>query len=137
LRPRFVLDADGGDAGHAAERLRAEERRHALAKFRIVHEIEMRLGRKLTAEAGEPVLDVGGIADLAGLAVADDVEADLGLAPDDVTHGPGDDAREFRLIVRLAAVLAQQQRDRVVRPRQAADVGGENAVPTCLHDVLK
>ena len=130
----FVLDADRRDARHSPERLRAEERRHALAKFRMVRKVEMRLGGELAAEAVEPILDVGRVADLAGLAVADDVEPDIGLALDNIRNRAPHHAIELGLVIGFAAVLAEQQRDRVVRPRQAADVGGENSIGTVFHD---
>ena len=45
------------------------------------------LARRVAAEAREAVGDVGRVADLAGLAVADDVDAGLDLAADDVGDG--------------------------------------------------
>src|SRR6185437_10027537 len=42
-------------------------------------------------------------------------------------------ALELRCIIRLAAILLQQQRRQFGRARQAADMGGENAVGAELH----
>src|SRR5262245_47013803 len=100
----------------------------------MVREVEVRLGSELAAEAVESVLDVGRVPDLAGFAVADHVEADIDLALDDVGDGAAHHAIEFGLVIGLATVFAQQQRDRVVGPRQAADVGSENPLAAHFHE---
>ena len=122
------------DAAQPAEHLRSGELDHAIAELRIVRQVALRLRReRFAAEAGEAVLDVGGVADLAGLAVADDVDADGDLVGDDLGDRPGDLAIEFGMIVRLLLVLLHQQIDQRLRPRQAADVGRQDAVRAELH----
>src|SRR5262249_13755772 len=59
------------------------------------------------AEAVEAADDVGGVADLAHLAVVDDVDAGVGLMADDTLDGFGDRARLGR--VALAAVIARER----------------------------
>ena len=61
-----------------------------LTEIRIVREIALRLRHKgLAAEAGEAVLDVGRIADLARFAVTDHIDADGDLSRDDIGDGLG------------------------------------------------
>ena len=78
--------------------------------------------RGIAFESGEPVADVCGVADLARLAVADDVHADFRL----MIHGGGDGAAhhlvELRLVNRFAAVLREQQIHHFLGARQAAYV---------------
>ena len=69
----------------------------------------------------------------AELAVADDVDADLGL----LAHDLGDRLLQAlvvsRLVVRLAGLLGAQKFLQRRRPDEAADMGGEDAVGTALH----
>ena len=97
--------------------------------MRLRHEI-------LAAEAGEAILDVGRVADLAGLAVADDIDADGNLMRDDVGDRLVDLAVEFGMVVRLVLVLLHQQIDQRLRPRQAADMGRQDAVRAEFHGFL-
>ena len=118
------------------EHHRSDELHHALAEIGIVRHVAIRLRReRLAAEAGEPLLDVGGIADLAGLAVADDIDADRDLVGDDVGHRLGRLAVEFRMIVRLVVILLHQQIDQRLRPRQAADVRRQDAIGAEFHAI--
>ena len=80
------------------------------------------------AEAGEPILDVGGIARLRHLAVVDEVDAGLGL----LLHHLGDRRaharRQRRAVDRHALLLGVHHPDEVVRSRQAAGMGGQEAL---------
>src|SRR2546425_6545069 len=87
----------------------------------------------LAAEAVQPVLDVGRVARLAHLAVVDDVEAALDLAPHDLVHRRAD-TRGQRYRVHRHALLAREHRpDQVGRPGQAAGVRGQEPLRAPLH----
>ena len=105
----------------------------AVAILGIIVEILRRGARGIAFESGEAVADVGGVADLAGFAVADDVDAALFL----LLHGLADRAAhrflEFRFVDWFAAVLREKQIDDVLRAGQAADVRGQNAVRARFH----
>ena len=79
-----VLDADVADAARAAVLGGRAELRQFLQQARELDQVLSRLARRIAVEAGQAVLDVGGVADLAHLAVADDVDADLDLPADDL-----------------------------------------------------
>jgi len=87
----------------------------------------------LAAEAREAVLDVGGIARLAHLAVAHHVDARRPLPFHDLPHGTVSARLQACLVYRLAFRLAEHHLDEVVRPRQAPGVRGQNAIGAALH----
>ena len=80
------------------------------------------------AEAVQPVLDIVGVGDFRHLAVADDVDAALDLLLHDFRDRFGHTALQQGRVVGPVAVLRDEQVDQVVRPRQAADMGGQDAV---------
>ena len=71
---------------------------------------------------------VGGIADLALLAVVDDVDAGLDLLADDVGDGAVHAGVEGRLLGDGAGVERFEQRGEIVRSRQTPGVGGQDAL---------
>src|SRR5262249_16924340 len=88
-------------------------------------------------EAGEAPMDIEGPIDgLAVFAVADDIDARLGLA----AHGIGDGVREGGLesgrIVGLAGVDLAQELDQRWRPNEAADMRDQNSIVCLRHDPL-
>ena len=103
------------------------------AELRVRREIEMRRPRMVARESGEPVLDVGGVADLARLAVADDVDARGDLLGDGVGDAGRDGGVESGAVVRLAAVFLVEQLDDLGAARQAADVGREDPLGAEFH----
>ena len=78
-------------------------------------------------EPAQAVADVRGVADLAHLAVADDVDAGVDLVSHAVSHGRIQQAVVLGAVDLLAAVLGEHELDQLGRPRQAADVGGQDA----------
>jgi hypothetical protein len=83
-----IAQFDRTSAAQSSEHLRASELDHALAEVGIVRQVALRFGNeRLAAEAGETVLDLGRVADLVGLTVADDIDADRDLTRDDVGNG--------------------------------------------------
>src|ERR1700743_3204460 len=82
---RFMIaDLDVAGAAQPPEHLRPRELDHAVAELRIIREVALRLRREwLATKSCKPLLDVSGIANLAGLTVADHVDADGDLMRDD------------------------------------------------------
>ena len=84
-------------------------------------------------ETPEPVLDVGQEADLAELAVGDDVQARLDL----LRHHLGHRARHAPGVgvgvVGAAVLLLPHHLQQVERPGEAADVGGQDPVGAAVH----
>ena len=90
--------------------------------------------RVLPAEAAQPVLDVGGVAHLAQLAVADDIEADRHLAPDHVGHRRANHGIGVLRVYMLPGLTGKDHVNDRLRPGQAADVGGEYAIGAGFHE---
>ena len=128
------LGADLADAARPAVLGRGAELRELLEQARKLHQVLPGLARRVAGEAGEAVRDVGGVADLAHLAVADHVDAGRDLLLHDCLDGIGDDRAAAGGVVRDLAVLAREQHigDRL-RARQAADMRGENALGAGPH----
>ena len=89
--------------------------------------------RALAVEAGEPMAHVGRVADLALLAVADDVHARVHLLAHDVADGATHAGLEGGRVGAGAGVQRVQHPGQVGRPGQAAGVRGEDAVGASLH----
>ena len=105
----------------------------ALGQLGEVHEVAVLERLAGAAEAGQPVLDVRGVARLAELPVVDDVQARVRLLPDDLRHrAPGAGGESGR--VDGNALLAGEHRpDEVLGTRQAAGMRGEEAVRAPFH----
>jgi hypothetical protein len=69
------------------------------------------------AESIEAILDVGGIARLAHLAIAGDGDAGVHLLFDHLGHRPADSPGECGPVNRDALLLGEHHPDQVVRPR--------------------
>src|SRR3989475_9562327 len=107
---------------------------HAFGEVRKFDEVLVYEGVARAAESVEAVLDVGSVAGLRHLAVADDVDARSGLLVHHVLHR-GADARAERLVIdRHALFLGVHHAHEVLRPRQAPGVSGEKAFGAALHD---
>ena len=85
-------------------------------------------------EAAEAVLDVAEEADLAHLAVRDDVDAVLDLLTHPIGDRLGDLAVEQLGVVGPAVLPLLQRVEQLVGTGQAADVGGEDAIGAALHE---
>jgi hypothetical protein len=128
-----VLPLDGTVAG------RPQDGRAPLGprgRLREVRPVGPRRHRRLPAEAGQPVAHVGGVTDLALLAVADDVHAGLDLLADDVGHGALHARSEGDRVGLGARVERLQRRGEVRGTGQAAGVRGEDPVRASLHRVI-
>src|SRR5260370_360985 len=87
----------------------------------------------VAAEAVEPVLDVGGVARLAHLAVIDDVDAGLDLLLDDRRDRVADARFERRRVDRDAFLLGEHRPDQRLGPGQAAGMCGQEPPGAALH----
>ena len=86
-------------------------------------------GQRPGREAGEPVMDVEGpVAALAELAVADDVDARVGLLAHDGLDRFLETILVRALVVWLAILDLVQELDELRRPHQAANMGCEDAI---------
>ena len=111
----------------------------AVTEARIRVQIGRRGARNVAdLEAAEAVADIGRVADLAHLAVADEVDPGLHLAPDAIAHRLADHAVVSCPVDRLAAVLGEHELDDLLGPRQASDMGGCDPVylPHLSHPTL-
>ena len=114
-----------------------ERRSRARGGFREVGPVGPQAGHAAPAEAGEPVPDVGGVADLALLAVADDVDAGLALGPDDVGHRLAHARLEGGRVGHAAGVQRLQEHGEIVGAGQAAGVRREDAVGAGFHGAVR
>ena len=105
--------------------------------FREVGPVGSHAGQAAPAEAGEAVSDVGGVADLALLAVADDVDTGVALGPDDVGHRLAYARLEGARIGHAAGVQRLQERGEIVGAGQAAGVRREDAVCAGFHGAVR
>src|SRR5688572_26543752 len=100
----------------------------AIAKLRKVVEVLRRRPSRVALESRQPMPDVGGIADLAHLAVAHDIEPGVPLS----RHDAGDALLQHSVYERGITLLSPLQREQHVddfrRSRKAADVRGEDAI---------
>src|SRR5262245_44672191 len=130
LHGRPVLPIDGPVAGGTGDRRETLGASGSLGKVRP---IGAGRHRALAAEPGEAMADVGGVADLALLAVVDDVNAGLGLHPDDVGDGLAHAGFEGPGIGDRAGIQRFQQGRQVGRPGQTSRVRGEDPIRASLH----
>ena len=114
---------------------------HAGRGVGVVYEIEVLRGlRRLVdrgaaegADPGQTVPDIEGVGDLALLAVAHAVDAAGDLLLNDLPNGLGETRIESGLVEGLAAFARCEQRQQIGRARQAADMGGQDAIGAQLH----
>jgi hypothetical protein len=126
-----ITDGDRTHASHALEPPRPRELRHRPAEFGKRRQIGVRF-RPFSAafirEARQTVVHIGGVTDLAGLAIADDVDADIDLPPDDVQHSLPNAPIERCGVKSLPALALFEQAQHRVAPRQAADMRCQNSM---------
>jgi hypothetical protein len=92
--------------------------------------------RRLPLEAVEALHDVPVETLLALLPIGDDIDPRFGLLADHVRHRVTHELVVAFAVVRLPAVLGTQERNERLRPGEAADVGGQDAVRASFHRVL-
>ncbi len=126
LRRLQAAHADLADAARPLVLRRRAALREPLEDARKLDQVLPRLARRVAGEAGEAILDVRGVADLAHLAVAHHVDAGFDLSAHDFAHGVGDRRVRGGCVGRVAAVAREQHVRHGLRARQAADVRDEN-----------
>ena len=141
--------AVGHRSGAARHGLPAEPRGAAarlvepLQVIGVVEQVAMRrgLGRLVIVAAaecanpGEAVAHVEGVGNFAELAVADNVDAGRSLIFDDVVDRGRETIVEGPLVELPAGLPRFEKCQQIGRPRQAPDMGRQNAVGTELHEV--
>ena len=104
--------------------------RQAVAVGREIVEIGRDGARNLAGlEAAEAVADVRGIADLAHLAVAHDIDPRRALSGNHIADGRPHGLVERVFVAQRAPILREEDIDDALRPGQAADVRGEDPIP--------
>ena len=137
----ICIDLRGFPVAHADRRVArrrlaagtARIAENALFQPREIGQVLIDEGIAGTAEALEPILDVGRIARLRHLAIIDQVDACIGLFFDDLGDGRLHPRRQGVRVDRDAFLLGVHHADQVVRPGQAAGVGGQETVTAALH----
>src|SRR6516164_7960882 len=101
-----------------------------------LNQVLARLARGVAGEPRQAARDVGRIADLAHLAIADDVDADLDLSAHDLRYRIGDNGVVPRAIAALIALAREQHVRHRLTAGKATDVGGQDAARACAHDLV-
>ncbi len=114
-------------AARAHELLIAHDRGELLSQLRQRRKIKRGLARDVAAKAGQALLDIGRVSDLAELAVADHRYARLDLSGHGILHRRLNLLIEFGHVIRLAVISRKEQRNQLIAPGQTADVGRGNA----------
>src|SRR5262249_20731034 len=109
---------------------------HALFQAREVGQVLVNKSVAGAAEAGEPVLDVGGVAWLRHLAVVNEIDAGFDLLRHHLGHRRAHARGERDRIDRHAFFLGEHHADEVGGPWQAAGVGGEEALGAAFHPTM-
>ena len=124
--------ADGLAAGHVAT---PGEILRELQSISAVDHRQHSLTRRERAlfDPGQAFAGVGREVALRLLAVVDDVQADGDLPLDDVGDRASSPTREGGLVVGTAGVTGDQQITQTVGPRQAAGMGGQDALGAAFH----
>src|SRR5262245_53286847 len=100
---------DRSDAGLAFERLLSGEDRHPRSKVRIVLKIERNLAGIVAIETRQPVLNIGGIADLRRLSIAYRIDANLDLLAHRLRHAFRHDSVECATFEGLTMFAFEEQ----------------------------
>ena len=131
-----VADAAGKRHGGEIAALAGEVRK--LQHVAADHDVAALFRRaRVHLDAADPVADIGRVRRLAHLAVGDHVDAGRDLLRHDVVDRLDHLGLEGVRRDRLALLAAQNEVDQRLRPRQAAGMGGEDAVGRGLHGVLR
>ena len=114
-------------------------RRHATAfcplreKRRIIQQILWRTSRTVTLKTRNALLDVGSVADLAHLTVADDVDTNFNLSGHRIFDRTCNGHVEFSLVVFLLPLLRENQLSNFFRSRQTANMRCQYPLSAVFH----
>ena len=128
-----VLYRDRSDAPRTPVGRRAAAVRELLQVVGEIGEVRRRTPRAVPVEAGQTVLDIGGVGDLAEFAVRGQVDADGALPRNNGIHSFVQAGPERGRIESLAALPREKPFGNVVGPRKAADMGRLDMV--CVEHV--
>ncbi len=131
-RPQ-VLDAHRPNAARPPVFRRGPAVGELAQEARELDQILSRLARRVAVEPGQAARDVGSVADLAHLAVADQVDANLHLPAHHVGHGRGNDGVVASAVTRFFALAREQHLRHGPAAREAADVRREDSVAAVRH----
>src|SRR5262245_18610209 len=106
----------------------------AIAELGEVVEVLRRWPRRVAVEPRQPMPHVGGIADLAHLAVAHDVEPGVLLHSHRVADTSLQRLVDEASVARLSTLQREQHVEDVSRPRETADVSCEHAHESTIDD---
>ena len=101
----------------------------------VIHVAE-RPRRPDTAKPGKPfgyIIDEAGFADFA---VRDNVDANVRLPANQLVDGLADHGREGGVIDFFPFLFGVDKINQLLRPRQAAGMGGQDMIAACLHRTL-
>ena len=84
-------------------------------------------------DAGKTFVDIRDEAETTHLAIGDDIDAAFGLLANHFGDRACDAARIGLSVERLASLLGLDHLQQIGRPRQAADMGGENTLRASFH----
>jgi hypothetical protein len=133
LRRAGIAHADRRIAGRRLAARTAGIAEHALGERRKIGEVLVDESVAGAAEARQPVLHVGGVARLRHFTVVDDIDAGGDLLLHHLGDGGAHARGERGGVNRLASLLGVHHADEVVGPRQAAGMGGEEALGAVFH----
>jgi hypothetical protein len=120
------VPGDGARAGRRVRRRFGRSTAEKLGKLLPLERLWAWLAFAL--ETGQAIFDIRRVANLADLAVIDNVDAMLELHLDDLQHCLAHTCVQDRAVVERPRIMAIQQLDQIIGSRQAARMAGENAV---------
>ncbi len=132
LDQRVAAPGDGTGTDRAFQVPRAEHPQ--LVELRKIRRFDLGTrGAAVAVESGEPLRDVGSVANFADFAVVDHVHVRVDLLADDFPDGVFDTLFERGVVAQLLLIVALDHGHQVIGPRQAARMRGEDAIGAALH----
>jgi hypothetical protein len=133
LRCLLVPNADRGITRRCLAAGTARIAENAFFEPREIRQILIDEGITGAAEPVEPVLDVGGVARLRHFSIVDQIDARIGLFSDDLGDRRFHPCRQGICVHGDTFLFGVHRPDKVIRPRQTAGMGGQEAVTAALH----
>ena len=131
-----VFDFNGADAHGSLVGRRASRFGLALQERRVFFKIGGCPSGTVACETGDAMLDIGGVTELAHLAVAHHVDTDGHLAGDHLGYRCRNLPTMFIKVDFFVIVYGEDPTRDCFRTRQAADMGGQDVVCTGFQDLI-